>query len=261
MDHLTLLFSGIIGLCLGSFINVIIFRFDPNKTVKQYVMSVLVERSHCDHCQITLSSYQLIPILSWCLLRGKCRHCQYPITIFHIITELAIALFCMSIIAYKGMGIWSIILISLGLIFIILAIIDLQYFLLPNCFTYLILISGLFCAYFHLSWLSLTNAIIGMLCGYVLLWVPATCYYALKKQVGLGAGDIKLLSALGTWISYVHLPLLVSIASLLGLIYFAVQRYLLYSHLSIRNRNLIIIPFGPCLLIAAYGCLLLLPTS
>lgn len=253
MKLIELTIVGSIGLCLGSFTHVVIYCFSPTKTTKQFLYDISFRRSYCPHCQKTLGFLSLIPLLSWLVQQRRCKYCLQAIPFHYALTELLIASFCIVIISFFGISIWSSILIIQGIIFIILAIIDIKYFLLPNCMTYFILSSGIVAAYFDLGTISFMNAIIGALFGYFLLWLPAKSYYLIKKQVGLGGGDIKLLSALGTWIDYSQLPILLVIASCIGIVWFSIDYY---SKKPVNNIPLII-PFGPCLLISAY-CLLIL---
>lgn len=252
MKLMELIIVGLIGLCLGSFTHVVIYRFSPTKTTKQFLYDISIRRSYCPHCEKTLGFLSLIPLLSWLVQQRRCKYCLRAIPLHYALTELLIACYCIVIILFFGISIRSSILIMQGIIFIILAVIDIKYFLLPNCITYFILSSGIVAAYFNLGTITLMNAIIGVLFGYFLLWLPAKSYYLIKKQVGLGGGDIKLLSALGAWIDYSQLPILLIIASFIGIVLF-----IIYYSKKPDNNFPMIIPFGPCLLISAY-CLLIL---
>jgi len=86
-----------------------------------------------------------------------------------------------------------------------------------------------------------------------LLWIPANLYYYIKKRIGLGGGDIKLLAALGAWINYTELPILLILASIMGILYILLLAY--FKKIPLKT---IIIPFGPCLLISSYAMLLIL---
>ncbi|MDF7667847.1 A24 family peptidase [Orbaceae bacterium ESL0727] len=131
--------------------------------------------------------------------------------------------------------------------FLLLAMIDFRYCLLVDFLTQPLMWLGVILAYFNCAFISLEMALIGIFFGYLLLKIPALIFYLVTKKIGLGGGDIKLLAALGAWIPYSRLPLLLIIASLLGMIYYLVLRYLLH------YSSLKMIPFGPFLLIAGYG--------
>lgn len=240
------------GLCLGSFVHLAISRFSPHKTTCSYLRDITFVRSKCPCCQKTLALSSLIPVVSWLNQKGRCRYCLSAIPIHYLITEMVISIFCLMIFSYYGLTTWSVILFFLGIYFTILSAIDINYLLLPNAFTYPLIFMGLLTAYLQLSQIIFIDAIIGMLSGYLLLWLPSKLYYLIKKQSGLGGGDIKLLSALGTWLHFSQLPLLLIFAAILGITYLILLRF--FTAQTIKNC---FIPFGPCLLIPAYVLLLL----
>ncbi|WP_392561657.1 A24 family peptidase [Orbus sturtevantii] len=252
MNIITLILTALLGLCLGSFICVAIYRFAPYKTPLKYGYDITCRRSRCMYCSKKLSYLSLIPVISWLLQGGRCKYCHHKIAMNYLLAELLVATYCCVMIVIYGNTLWSIILILLGLYFIILAIIDFQYLLLPNYFTYPIMLAGLVLSYFEQNPIQLSDGILGIILGYVLLWLPATLYYHTKKHIGLGGGDIKLLSALGAWIHYTQLPVLVVLASIMGILYI-----ILLACLQKRSLKTVIIPFGPSLLIAAYVILLM----
>lgn len=235
-----------VGLCVGSFINAAYYRFSPNKTVSQYLFSITFYRSACPLCGKKLLAWQLIPIISWCLLKRRCYYCHGKIAYRYIMVELLVALLFVVILENKGINCYSFILLVLGCWFLLLALIDYNYYLLPDFFTQPLMWTGLILAYFELSGISLRAALIGVLFGYLLLKLPAILFYLIYQKTGLGRGDVKLLSALGTWVYYEKLPLLLIIASLLGIVYFIILRF------DIKRQKIKIIPFGPFLLIAGY---------
>lgn len=257
MKIIAIIISGSIGLCLGSFVDLMVHRYSPTQKTSQYLYSIIFERSYCPKCGSKLTISSLIPIISWLIQRGKCRYCKVIIGKHYLMTELFLACITILIINELGVYLWSISLILLATIFITLIIIDYYYLRLPNCFVYLILIFGLINAGFEVSHLDLLDALLGILVGLLLLWLPAKFYYLLTNRIGLGGGDIKLLAALGTWIEYYQLPLLLIIASMLGLMHFIMIQYSWKTNIKIHKINQsIVIPFGPYLLIAGYSLLL-----
>ncbi|QIQ21836.1 prepilin peptidase [Zophobihabitans entericus] len=242
---MNILIIALVGACVGSFLNVIVYRWQQASSVWHLLNLITFDRSRCPHCQIQLSVIDLIPVFSWLLLKGKCRSCFIKIssryfvieiittTVFillsnHFNTPLQIMLFC-------GLSCW----------FIVLALIDLDNYLLPDILTLPLLWFGLLCACWKITLLSLEQAFLGCIIGFLLLWIPANLYYLFTKKTGLGGGDIKLLSALGTWIPYTQLPYLLIIASLAGLGY---SLYLYLIKKSLPRK----IPFGPCLLLSGW---------
>lgn len=251
MVIIVLICTGLLGLCFGSFIHVAIYRFSPDKAALSYLYDIVFSRSKCVYCYHKLSYLSLIPIISWLIQRGQCRYCHQSIAINYLLVELVISIYCCVMISTYDCTPWTIILIFLGLYFIILAAIDFRYLLLPNYFTYPIMLTGLALSYVEINPIRLIDGGLGIICGYILLWVPAHLYYYFKKHSGLGGGDIKLLAALGTWIHYSQLPMLLVFASSIGILYVIFGAYFKKIPLKI-----VVIPFGPCLLISAYIILL-----
>lgn len=253
MQATTIFFTLIIGLCLGSFIHLAINRYSPEKLGLTYLYDITLVGSKCGHCQHNLDWLSLLPVFSWLLQYRRCKYCQTIIPVHYPLTELAVAGHCLMVISIYGLTITAIILIILGCYFTILAIIDYKYLLLPNFFTYPLLLSGLILAYYQISFITFYDAILGAIYGYALLWIPSVLYYLIKKRLGLGGGDIKLLAGLGTWLHYSHLPTLLILASITGLGYAMIQR--IFRKTNIKNM---LIPFGSCLLLCCYILLLFL---
>lgn len=257
MNIILILITGGIGLCLGSFVNLIISRYSPSQTTYQFLVTIIFKRSYCPQCKHNLTGFSLIPVISWLIQGGKCRFCQTSIAIHYPAMEMLFAIINIFIITYYGINLWSIMLILLTMIFIILIIIDYRYLILPNCFNYLILILGLISSTFGITQIVLYDAWMGIVLGMILLGVPSVIYYLITKRIGLGGGDIKLLAALGTWVNYHYLPILLIIACMIGLILFAIHKHPYLTKFKTHTVNKSkVIPFGPCLIIAAY-CLLL----
>lgn len=237
-----------LGACMGSFICVAFSRFSPLHSPFIYLSTISLTSSSCPNCLNKLKVWQLVPLLSYLLLRQRCYACQAKIPAHYFLLELAMSVLFMVIYWHKGITAQSIVLMMLGCYFLLLALIDFKYYLLPDFFTQPLMWGGLLAAYLNISNILLTDAFIGILCGYLLLKVPASLFYLISNKHGLGGGDIKLLAAIGAWIPYHLLPLLVIMASILGIFYFLILNYLFY------RQSLKVIPFGPFLLISAYCC-------
>ncbi|MWP46072.1 A24 family peptidase [Gilliamella sp. Pas-s27] len=235
-----------LGLCVGSFIYVAYCRYLPTITSCQYLYRICVYRSACSHCHHRLNAWQLIPIVSWLILKGRCHYCNTKISWHYLIVELLISALFVIIYFDYGLSYQSGILMLLGCYFLLLALIDFKYFLLPDLFTQPLMWFGVILAYFNITNISLTDSLLGIFLGYLLLKVPASLFYLAFKKQGLGGGDIKLLAALGSWLPYIELPILLFFASVLGILYCLFLRYVL-------NKNTLKgIPFGPFLLISGY---------
>ncbi|MCO6549917.1 MAG: prepilin peptidase [Gilliamella sp.] len=235
-----------LGLCIGSFVYVAYYRYLPTLTSYQYLCRISFHRSACPHCHSKLKAWQLIPIISWLILKRRCYYCDTNISCQYLIVELFVAVLFTFIYIDKSINYQSGILMILGCYFLLLALIDFKYYLLPDLFTQPLMWTGVMLAYFDLANIVLTDALLGIFWGYLLLKIPATLFYLVFKKQGLGGGDIKLLAALGAWLPYTSLPMLLFFASLLGIIYSLFLRYV------INEPKSKVIPFGPFLLISGY---------
>ncbi|MDF7669645.1 prepilin peptidase [Orbaceae bacterium ESL0721] len=240
-----LLFS--VGASMGSFIYVAFCRFSPHQSVANYVVEITASRSKCPNCQSQLRYWQLIPLLSWLFLKGRCYYCHCKIGCYYPLIELLMGSLFLFISIDKGLNNKTFLLQLLLCWFLLLALIDFHFYLLPDLLTQPLMWLGLISAYFNLGSLSVDMALSGIFAGYLLLKVPSSLFYLFTKKRGLGGGDIKLLAALGGWIAYPNLPILLIIACLLGIIY-----YLILSCF-FGKKGVKIIPFGPFLLLSGYG--------
>ena len=257
------LLCGILGLLVGSFLNVVIHRLPKmmerdwhcqcaelrgEETSLSEPLTLARPRSRCPGCGHTISALENIPILSWLALRGKCSSChaaispRYPIVeaLTGLLTALAAVHFGYTWAASGAfILIWSL---------IALTCIDFDTQLLPDSITLPLLWAGLL---FNVSgtYIDLQSAVIGAMGGYLALW---TVYWGFKLATGkegMGYGDFKLLSALGAWLGWQILPLIILLSSLVG----AVVGIALIV-VAKRGRN-VPIPFGPYL--AAAGLIAL----
>ena len=193
---------------VGSFLGVLVVRYDA-------VSSALVGRSACPVCSAKLGAVDLVPILSWGVLRGQCRHCRSRISLFYPAIELAAL----------GVAIWSSTLLSgwallasccLGWALVALAALDLKYFVLPDFLTLPLAAGGLL-ANLGFDRASLPDHALGAALGYVFVRVLRVVYRGVRGREGMGLGDAKMLAAAGAWVSWQGLPSVVLLASFLGL--------------------------------------------
>jgi leader peptidase (prepilin peptidase)/N-methyltransferase len=252
--------AGILGLIVGSFLNVVILRL-PARLMhgwRQQSREILElqdegdapppdlvwESSHCPQCKHPLGALENIPVLSWVLLRGRCKHCGRRISIQYPIVELLSGL-CSAAILWKfGFG-WQ---AGAGLLFtwilIALAGIDLRTQLLPDQLTLPLLWFGLLLALNPL-FIDAHSAIFGAAIGYLSLWSVYWLFKLATGKEGMGYGDFKLLGALGAWMGPAALLPIVLLSSLIGAIVGG-------AFLAIRGHDRATpIPFGP--FIAAAG--------
>jgi general secretion pathway protein O len=234
----------IAGLSVGSFINVIVYRL-PLRLLNQDVsLDLFVPRSHCPHCQNTLPWYDNIPLLSWMLLRGKCRHCHHPIGIGYPLIELITTLLSLALFSLLAFTPQLIAALFLSWTLLALSIIDIRHYLLPDALSLPLLWIGLILHCFALLPGSLDAAVLGAVAGYTSLALLALGYRKLRHRDALGLGDAKLLAALGAWLGWEPLPIVLIIACCGGLLFGLISRILWQRSFSCA------IAFGPWLSLA-----------
>ena len=252
---------GILGLLVGSFLNVVIHRLPKmmehdwlaqcaelrgEQAPEAESISLLKPRSRCPQCSHSITALENIPLFSWLILRGKCSSCGTSISPRYPIVEALTAL----ITAYAGwhFGFGPMATGSIVLIWCLIALtfIDLDSQLLPDSITLPLLWCGLL---FNLygTFTDISSAVIGAMGGYLSLWLVYWAFKLATGKEGMGYGDFKLLAALGAWLGWQVLPLTILLSSLVGAV---VGIGLIV--LTKRGRN-IPIPFGPYL--AAAGLL------
>lgn len=210
---LSILIIAILGLCIGSFLNVVIYRLPkmliqeleedyhtfhtydlPHKTV----FNLSYPFSHCPHCNNSILWQDNIPIISWIYLKGRCRNCQCRISIRYPIIEILTSL--MSIFIFLKLG-WSLSIFA-ALIFcyflIALTFIDLDTQLLPDKLTFPLLFLGLAANSFSL-FVDPISSIWGSIIGFLSLYLICALYKLFTQKQAMGNGDFKLLAALGAW--------------------------------------------------------------
>lgn len=254
---------GALGLLVGSFLNVVIHRLPRmmerdwqsqcaelrgEAPLEHEPLSLAKPRSRCPNCGHAIGALENIPILSWLLLRGRCSACQAPISPRYPIIEALTGLLTAFAAAHFGFG-WT----AAGAILLIwcliaLTFIDFDTQLLPDAITLPLLWAGLL---LNLSstFIDLQSAVLGAIIGYLALWSVYWGFKLTTGKEGMGYGDFKLLAALGAWLGWQMLPLVILLSSLVG----AVVGIALIV-LAKQGRN-VPIPFGPYL--AAAGLLAL----
>ncbi len=225
------------GLLFGSFANVIILRLPKN-------MSVVKPRSKCPKCEKSIRWFDLIPVISWVLLGAKCRNCKAKIHWRYPLVELLMgALFCGM---YLKVG-WSWLLLeylifSFGLV--VVSFIDLDHMILPDSFTLSGVVLGLLGGILNPA-RELMPAVWGVLFGGGFLWAVAYIYYLIRKEEGMGGGDIKLLAWIGAILGWTSVPFVILVSSIIGTVFGVFVA--LKNKAGMRST----IPFGPYLALAA----------
>lgn len=207
--------GAIIGLIIGSFLATIIIRWPQGQ-------SAMSGRSRCDHCHQTLRAIDLIPVFSYVLRAGKCCACGGEIKSDHLVMELSAGLIG-GLALFVDPGLGGLLGAIFGWLLLTLAALDAQHHWLPDRLTLILAVSGL-AASFLGNDPDLLNRIIGGITGFGSLFVIGWGYSYLRGREGLGGGDPKLLGAIGCWLGWSALPLVMLGAGLVGLLAVAVMR-------------------------------------
>ena len=249
------IFCAVIGLLVGSFLNVVIHRLPKmmdndwrsqcaelhgQATLDAEVLSLSVPRSRCPQCGHPITALENIPVISWLALRGKCSACRTPISPRYPIVEALTCLLSTLAAVHFGFG-WA----AAGALLLIwglmaLTFIDYDTQLLPDSITLPLLWAGLLLNLFG-TYTDLQSAVVGAMAGYLSLWSVYWGFKLVTGKEGMGYGDFKLLAALGAWLGWQTLPLIILLSSLVGAL-LGIALIVLTK----RGRN-VPIPFGPYL--------------
>ncbi len=266
--------AGLFGLAIGSFLNVVIHRLplvlerqwraqcaelsglSPAPQAEPY--NLVRPRSRCPSCQAPIQAIHNIPVVSWLLLRGRCAACRAPISARYPVVELATGIAFAAVAWHFGFGPAAL----LGCVFtaylVSLTGIDIDRQLLPDSLTLPLLWIGLLAS----AWLgagevpppaALRDAVIGAIAGYGFLWLVFHLFKLVTGKEGMGYGDFKLFAAIGAWLGWQMLPLVLLLAAFVGA---AVGIALMAAR---RLGRSVPIPFGPYLAGAAWIALLFGP--
>lgn len=259
--------AGLFGLAIGSFLNVAIYRLpimlerkwrsqcqeilQPNKKVSDTPkrFDLMVPGSRCPHCGHAIAALENIPVLSFLWLRGKCSACAKPISWRYPLVELLTGVLTAVVAWHFGYGMAGMAGMALTWCLIALSFIDFDRQLLPDDITLPLLWAGLVLNVFAV-FTPLSSAVTGAAGGYVFLWLVYQLFKLVTGKEGMGYGDFKLFAALGAWLGWQNLPLIILLSSLVGAIVGVV--FILFFG---RDRQLPI-PFGPFLCVAGWIALL-----
>ena len=198
----------ILGASVGSFLASVLVRWPQGR-------GVVAGRSACDKCGKVLEPRDLVPILSWSLAKGRCRHCGARIDRRHLAAEAGAAMVGIAAILAHPMPLAAVTAL-LGWWLFLLAAIDLEHHWLPDRLTWPLLAAGLAAGWGGFG-PPLQSRLIGAAAGFAALFLVARLYRALRGREGLGGGDPKLFAAIGAWLGWAQLPLVLVGAGLLGL--------------------------------------------
>jgi leader peptidase (prepilin peptidase)/N-methyltransferase len=248
----------VIGLVIGSFLNVAIYRLpvmmqretdnfvalendEPAPYTSRY--NLIAPRSACPSCGHTLSALDNIPVLSYVWLKGRCRYCRAPIAGRYPLVEIITALLSALVVWQLGSELKGLAALLLVWWLIALTFIDIDTQMLPDDLTLPLIWLGLLV---NLSggFVPLSDAVIGAAAGYLSLWSVYWLFRFATGKEGIGYGDFKLLAALGAWLGWMMLPFIVLLSSAVGALV-GIAMIVLRGHQ--RDKP---IPFGPFLAVA-----------
>jgi leader peptidase (prepilin peptidase) / N-methyltransferase len=262
--------AGVLGLLVGSFLNVVIHRF-PKMLERQWAgecaeyagqplepqepFNLVVPRSRCPHCGHVIRWYENIPVVSWLALRGRCSECKAPISLRYPLVELVTAGF-FALCGWRwGLTLQAAAWAAFAALLICLFLIDMDTQILPDDLNYTLLWLGLLAS--TLGWtVPLASAVWGAALGYGVFWLIFQAFKLATGKEGMGYGDFKLLAALGAWLGAPFLLAIILMSSMVG----AVIGVLLIVVGKLANKD-IPMPFGPYLAGAGLLALALSPAA
>jgi leader peptidase (prepilin peptidase)/N-methyltransferase len=250
-----IILCALLGMMVGSFLNVVIHRLPKmmelswqqqcaelrgEEPAQRQPYNLVIPRSTCPHCNHAISAWENIPIVSYILLRGKCKACGAAISPRYPIVEAFSGILCAYAAWHFGFS-WT----AAGALLLIWAMlaltaIDIDTQLLPDDITLPLLWAGLLFNLFGV-FTNLPSAVLGAGIGYLALWSVYWLFRLVTGKEGMGYGDFKLLAALGAWLGWQMLPLIILLSSLVGAV---VGITLIVALKQGRNNP---IPFGPYL--------------
>lgn len=236
LESSPLLYAGvfIFGAVIGSFLNVVILRIPPlleydwrcqcrdlletGTTEEERPPGIVFTRSHCVKCGHGIQAHENIPLLSYLALRGKCSACKARISLRYPLVELLTAILFVVTIWHFGPGLQGLTALLLTAVLIALAGIDIDHQLLPDNMTVPLMWAGILISFWSIH-TPLVSSVIGAMAGYLILWSVYHLFRLLTGKEGMGYGDFKLLAALGAWMGWQMLPLIVLLSSVVGAVF------------------------------------------
>lgn len=253
----------IVGLCIGSFLNVVIYRIPITLlNANEKVFNIAWPPSHCTHCRNNILKRDNIPVISWFILRGRCRFCgsvissRYPI--IEIITGLCFSIIGLYLIVILRQELFTVLtVLFLFSVLLCLSVIDFDHLLLPDSLVYTLLWTGLLIASFEMSPVNLHDVVIGICTTWISLTLVAHIFTIIWKKDALGAGDVKLISALAAWIGWYNIPVLIVLSSIIGGVIFMCNKRKFEITINNETQSCYVIPFGPAISFSGFVVYLL----
>ena len=256
----------VLGLMVGSFLNVVIYRLpvmmerewkaqareftgEVDDAGEEAPFSLSRPASRCPSCSHKIRFYENIPVLSYLVLRGKCSSCKAAISLRYPLIELLTGILSVVVAWHFGFGWQTAAALLLTWALIALSMIDIDHQLLPDAITLPFLWLGLLLSLFPV-FADIRDSLIGAIAGYLSLWTVYQLFKLVTGKEGMGYGDFKLLALLGAWMGWQALPMIVLLSSAVGAVLGGAM-------ILIQGRDRAQpIPFGPYLAIAGWIALL-----
>ncbi len=227
----------VLGLVIGSFLNVVISRLPAGE-------SIVTPRSRCPACRTPIRWYDNVPVLSFLFLRGRCRQCGGRIPLQYPLVELFMGGLAVALYVRFPLAV-AVLYLPFVAALLAVAVIDLHHLIIPDRISLPGILAGMVVSFANplVTW---QQAALGALLGGGVLWLVAWGYAAVRGHEGMGGGDIKLLAMIGAWLGWPCLPFVVFIGSLFGLVAG------IGAMIRQRRGGKTVIPFGPFLVLGAY---------
>jgi len=260
----------LIGLAVGSFLNVVIVRLprmiekdwheeccnlldlNPENTQKEEQFNLITPSSHCPFCKRKIKTIENIPLLSYLFLGGKCSNCKERISLRYPIIELTSAISVCIVAHFFGVSIQVFFAIFLTWALIVLSVIDLNTRYLPDDITLPLLWLGIILNIFNI-FTDINSSILGAVLGYGVLWIVYFLFKLITGKIGMGHGDFKLLAVFGAWFGWQNLTPIIILSSITAIL---VATFLIINKSYDKNKG---IPFGPYLAFSGWISMILGP--
>ncbi len=211
IDLIILLISLVFGAIVGSFLNVVILRLPKENS------SIVFPASHCPACSTPLSWYENIPIVSYIFLRGRCAHCNITISLQYPTVELLMALLSGAVFHKFGLSFTAAGYFAFCAALLTIIWIDIHHQIIPDIISLPGIVLGFLFAFINTN-ITWQSSLIGLLVGGGVLYTIALLYLLLRKQEGMGGGDIKLLAMIGAFLGWQSLLFVIFFSSVTGTI-------------------------------------------
>jgi len=232
----------ILGLIVGSFSNVCIYRIPKNE-------SIVYPASHCPKCHSKIKPFDNIPLLSFFLLKGRCRNCKSKISIQYPIVELLTGLIYLIIYLIYGLSIQTLVYIILSSALIIIAFIDLNEEIVPDVISLPGIVIG-FAISFFVPYISFINSALGVVVGGGIILIIGLAGSVIFKKEAMGGGDVKLAAMIGAFLGWRYIIISLFLGFFLGALAGII---LIMSKIKSRED---VVPFGPFIVLGSFITLL-----